>query len=598
MTMTTTTTQRQRRCFFLLLAALGALSAVSFRSPVSSSGSFVGGHRNLAFDHTPISPTTHNIVAARCRKEGSTTLQCALLPSAVAKISPPVRNTLLLGSAAALIYKNRRKFYPGSSPDPAFSEPLPEGSLGCPLIGNISFFTKAGDAKTGAGKFYRWMASKSGSPKVFKIAPLGKPTVIVSGMKSVRGVFNQEFKAVKTGVMTDKFSRLFGGESLLFTTDQARHQFMRRLVGQSMTPEAINDAMPALIKGATEQINTLTLDEPVEMERTLTGFTLDVAWRQILGLDLKDDEIETFYNAVNDWIGGILSPLTMLLPGLKHTKAGKAYSYLVSQIERKMGDLEKNGPDGSTLSGMYFAKDEEDPSKSLSRDDVISNSLLLILAGSETAASTLTVATLALGLHKDVLKKLKEEQLTMMAKHEGKTMTRDMLEEDCPYLDAVVKETMRVKPLATTGALRFAQETIVVDGKQIPKGFGVGFNPYITHSLDPAVKEDDDSHMDIVKGFRPERWLDDKTKPTEYMPFGVGPRYCLGVNLAMAEMKVFLALFARRVEFDMTNTTANNVEWKKISIIPKPADGALISVSSLSENTVTVPEAVKSLSMG
>ena len=58
-------------------------------------------------------------------------------------------------------------------------------------------------------------------------------------------------------------------------------------------------------------------------------------------------------------------------------------------------------------------------------------------------------------------------------------------------------------------------------------------------------------------------------------------------NLALAEMKVFLALFARRVEFDMTNTTADNIEWKKLSIIPKPKDGSLISVSSLSESTDT-----------
>jgi hypothetical protein len=51
-------------------------------------------------------------------------------------------------------------------------------------------------------------------------------------------------------------------------------------------------------------------------------------------------------------------------------------------------------------------------------------------------------------------------------------------------------------------------------------------------------------------------------------------------------MKVFLALFARRVDFDMTNTTPENVEWKKLSIIPKPLDGALITVSSMSEPSV------------
>ncbi|KAL7524960.1 hypothetical protein ACHAWF_001151, partial [Thalassiosira exigua] len=66
------------------------------------------------------------------------------------------------------------------------------------------------------------------------------------------------------------------------------------------------------------------------------------------------------------------------------------------------------------------------------------------------------------------------------------------------------------------------------------------------------------------------------------MAFGVGPRFCLEANLAMAEMKVFLALFARRVEFDLTNTMAENIEWKKVSIIPKTRGGALITVKKLS----------------
>jgi cytochrome P450 len=125
---------------------------------------------------------------------------------------------------------------------------------------------------------------------------------------------------------------------------------------------------------------------------------------------LKDDETETFNNAVNDWIIGCFKPLLWLfLPGKRFSKSGKAFKYLVSKIKTRLEELEKSGPDGSTLSGMYFAKDEEDPSWRLSKKDIISNSLLLIFAGLETAASTLTVATLALGLHKDVFNKLKNK---------------------------------------------------------------------------------------------------------------------------------------------------------------------------------------------
>ncbi len=144
--------------------------------------------------------------------------------------------------------------------------------------------THTSSASTGAGKFYRYQAERSGSPKLFKYAPLGAPSVIVSGMSNVKKVFNQEFKLVKTGTISKGFTKLFGGESLLFITDPVRHQFLRRLVGQSMTPEQINMAMPALITSATQQIDTLDIGEDAEMEDVLTRFTLDVAWRQILGM--------------------------------------------------------------------------------------------------------------------------------------------------------------------------------------------------------------------------------------------------------------------------------------------------------------------------
>ena len=82
--------------------------------------------------------------------------------------------------------------------------------------------------------------------------------------------------------------------------------------------------------------------------------------------------------------------------------------------------------------------------------------------------------------------------------------------------------------------------------------------------------------MDIKKGFLPERWLNSETRPTtEYMPFGYGYRYCLGVNLAMAEMKIFIATLARNVDFDLITNT-DNLRWSKTSFIPTPEDGTVI----------------------
>lgn len=528
--------------------------------------------------------TTSTTQPFKINIESTTRLEAALLPSVVTKLSPPLRNTIVLSTAASAlaisIYKNHKK---KALPDNNFAEPIPEGSFGCPIIGNIDFYTKQGSTETGPGDFFRRRAASVKNRNIFRYFAFGKPIVMLSGLKNVKHAFNQEFKTIRTTTTLKKFTDLFGGESMLFVNEADRHQYMRKLVGQSMTPEKINAAMPALIAGASEQIDQFKLDENVTMEKVLTTYTLDVAWRQILGLNLNEEEIETFYNKVDDWIGGIIDLRTLLLPGTRFTKAGKAQAYLLSKIEEKLDMLEKNGPDDSTMSAMYFARDEDDPMKRLTRDEVISNAFLLILAGTETSASTLTVAALALGLHKDVLKKLKDEQLALIDKHGTEEMTRDMLEKDCPYLDAVIKETMRIKPLASSGAMRLAEETIVVDGMQIPKGNNVVFNIHLTHEGDPKVKVDDDnSHMDIVKGFKPERWLSEGTKPSEFIPFGFGPRYCLGANLANAEMKVFLALLARRVDFNLVNMTPENVTWKKASIIPKPEDGAVVSFASLS----------------
>lgn len=88
--------------------------------------------------------------------------------------------------------------------------------------------------------------------------------------------------------------------------------------------------------------------------------------------------------------------------------------------------------------------------------------------------------------------------------------------------------------------------------------------------------------MDVKDGFQPERWLDEATRPTtDFIPMGAGPRYCLGSGLAYTEMKVFLATLARRMDFALADDalkTSQDVEWKRMSIIPLPKDGVPIVV--------------------
>jgi cytochrome P450 len=208
--------------------------------------------------------------------------------------------------------------------------------------------------------------------------------------------------------------------------------------------------------------------------------------------------------------------------------------------------------------------------------------MLLILAGSETSASTLTNALAFLGLHRPAWERLVDEQRRMQAKH-GNQLTKDALDKECPYLDAVIRETMRIRPLSG-GIPRIAKETILLQGQQIPKGWFVDWSAALSHELDPKTFKEDGSHMDVMKGFQPDRWLSEETAPVDYVPMGAGPRYCLGSNLAYVEMKVFLAVLARSLDFELAQSADDSTEglvWKRMSIIPKVENGVPVRVRPL-----------------
>ena len=315
-------------------------------------------------------------------------------------------------------------------------------------------------------------------------------------MDKVKSVLKNEFrgegKGVGTFVMGEaNAAAVLGDKGILYENDPEKHGMLRRLVGSAMTPPSIGAAIPSIQEAARVQIDNILqtsaagLDTAIEMEKVFSDFTLDIAWKQILGLDLDEEEVPTFHRAVEDWTAGVMDPLLLLpfrLPGLmRFTKVGRARTYLVSKVEEQLEKLDKDGPDDSTLSKLYYATDEgeDGTTKRLTRTQVIDNALLLIFAGTEISSSTLSCAALILALHPNVLQKIKDEQREIM--------TQQSIEE-CVYLDSVIKEVLRIKPLELS-ELRKVDKTIIVDGKLIPKDWSVAINVKDTHWNDAKVKK-------------------------------------------------------------------------------------------------------------
>lgn len=597
-------------CLLLLFLFLASAASAFVPSPVANFVQRKDIRRRLY--HT-VGPSTSSTIALKNQHSTSSlhvsvggyatgaagTVFSSFLNPAIAKMRRTKILLLLLASTATMtiILLTKRGgttnpllqslLWPGTTTqiDSQYSDiSLPPGGYGCPFLGYDLF---SGSKEYGPIAGLHKLCQKMAGSDIFKTYTFGMPIVSVSGVDNIKSLLKYEFRpdGVNTYLMgKDNLGPIFGEEALLYENNAEKHGMVRRLVGSAMTPASIGAAIPSIQEAACVHIDTIlqTKDVPIEMEKIFSDYTLDIAWKQILGLDLKAEEVPTFHRAVEDWTGGIMNPMLLLpfrIPGLmRFTKVGRARTYLVSKVEEKLERLERDGPDSSTLSKLYFATDDDDSSdgttKKLTRAQVIHNALFLIFAGTETSASTLTCACLILALHPNVWQKIKEEQREICSNY-GEELTQLSIEE-CVYLESVIKEVLRLKPVESQ-ELRKVEKTIVVDGKQIPQNWLALLNIKQTHWNDPTVYKEDDSHMDIQNGFDPERWLgDESTKPSSWMPFGDGRRRCIGERLAMAEMKVFLAMLARKVDYELVTNNGSGISWKPNTAMARPLDGVVV----------------------
>jgi len=333
--------------------------------------------------------------------------------------TPSILKAILVSIALALLAKFRgRIFYPGSVSDPLHSEPLPPGRMeGCPWLGRISMFANMNKyISNQAAKAKVTETHDSAKPtRIWKMFCFGRPTAVVSGSAKIKQLLSREFKKEGGGVsqLTELGSSgmvevLFGTESMTFeTSDPKKYHMLQRLVGKAMTPESVAKGTPFLQKCAEEAVDDMLAKDTVVMADIFRRFTLDVAWRQIIGLKLNsNEEIASFRSAVKTWLGALTNYLLFMVPIpvrlMKRLPSYKAKMYLNKKFEERINELERNGPDGTTMSAMVFATDEEDGSTKLTRQQVIDNMFLLLVAGSETSSNTLTNVMLLLGMHPDV----------------------------------------------------------------------------------------------------------------------------------------------------------------------------------------------------
>jgi cytochrome P450 len=383
---------------------------------------------------------------------------------------------------------------------------------------------------------------------VFETKLLGQQLVFIRGEAAITDLL-QENEATE-GWWPESVRQLLGGRSLA-NRNGADHRARRRVVGQLFSAAALRRYSPAIVALVDQLAAELRAAAgPVRLVDRLRRFAFAVIASVVLGLE--GDDIEALFADFEIWTRALFS-VPIAIPGTPFAKALQARTRL---LERLRGVLERaqHSPTGGLdlLSGGL-----DEAGLPLTDDDLVEQLLLLLFAGYETTASSLSCLITALLQHPPVLAWLQEE-LHTLAWPPAEAMAT-------PRLDAVVQEVMRVNP-PVGGFFRRTTRALLLDGVLVPQGRVVQVALASSNRTTSAGACDLDA-------FRPERHLQGD-QGLMLLPFGGGERVCLGKALAELEIRLMAVGLLQQVALQLVPD-----QDLSLALIPSPSprDGLLVT---------------------
>jgi cytochrome P450 len=294
------------------------------------------------------------------------------------------------------------------------------------------------------------------------------------------------------------------------------------------------EALAPLIATVIEDFKTRLDQRPnLDLSAAMADLTFDVLAKALLGdpKGLNRDRLKTATRAVVTGAGTLrpddLLPWPRWVPRPMTPRGSKA----LKRLKRAADDLiaERTQHPADDLVGLLIGADN------LSQRERRDNLIGFFIAGHETTALTLTWALYLLGRHRPTLDRVRSEVLAVCG--DG-PIVYDTL-DDLIFTRAVIDETMRLYPPAPL-LNREPQVEVEVLGRTLKPGDAILLNNYVMHRTERL--------WDKPLLFDPDRFLRDpslRAKGAPYMPFGAGPRICVGAAFAVMEAVMVLATLAR-----------------------------------------------------
>ncbi|XP_039629836.1 cytochrome P450 3A30-like [Polypterus senegalus] len=216
------------------------------------------------------------------------------------------------------------------------------------------------------------------------------------------------------------------------------------------------------------------------------------------------------------------------------------YDYLRRIKAERTKNVHDNRVDFLQLMVDSQMNDESESEKGLTDHEILSQSMIFMFAGYETTSTTLSFMSLNLATHPDVMKKVQEEIDKFLPNKAP--LTYDALME-MEYLDMMVNESLRLHPPGSR-IERVCKKTIELNGVTIPRGTVCIIPAFILHR--------DPEHFPDPEAFKPERFskeMKESMDPYAFLPFGSGPRNCIGMRFALLIMKAAIVQLLQNFDF-------------------------------------------------
>jgi cytochrome P450 len=411
------------------------------------------------------------------------------------------------------------------------------------------------------------------------------PWVFVWSPPLLKVLFTTESDLVHAGEANTSVFGPLAGDASVFTMDETAHLDRRRLLLPQFHGDRMRVYFDLIRQIASDAVAKWQPGVPFAMNHETQQMTLQAIIRAVFGIVTEGGQNSALVGALTDFANlAVASPLLLARPLQRDWGPWSPWGRIVrlkartdAAIFREI-DARRRSPDAADrediLSLLLQVRYED--GAPLTDHQIRDELVVMLMAGHETTGTALSWAFERILSLPDVERRIHEE---LDAKTGGASLSAAHLPQ-LEYLDAVVKESLRIRPIMPVGGARLVKREIEVGGHVIPPGVILVNAMYLLHRRSDLYPNPDE--------FRPERFIGKRiVDPYEWTPFGGGVRRCLGYAFALFEMKTILATVLSQARLRIENPNAAPV---RRGFFLAPALGPRVVFEGPASKLRTTPE--------